>query len=111
MGVSASLCVVYGVKLPYEHPLKEAYTNKINNEWGSSYPIEFVVDYMTGKYIVVGKIFSYDNTSDGNILEVPSEEMLIIEKAEYMQKFLKHFPQFATVMDEQFKVLVFNHFS
>lgn len=105
MGVDVQFYTVYGIKLSYdecEEIIEELYESNL----------ECVVDGMMGEYVVLGSILSsfyaYGDEEQFTEMNVSNLEEL---KTKYKEKFNIMFPESKHLIEGEWKILTFVHYS
>jgi hypothetical protein len=111
MGISTNYYTVYGVKLPFNDEFNEAW-NEVYND--SDTPC-VISDGYSGEYIVLGKIL-YDSgdlrwgETEDSFVEIDIDSLPDIE-IDYKREFVAKFPEFASLLEQPFKLMTFVHYS
>jgi hypothetical protein len=111
MGISTHYYTVHGVKLEWNDEFNEAYDEVYDDE---DTPI-VILDSMSGEYMVFGKILydsgdlRWSNFKDA-FVEIDLNSLTDIE-IDYKKEFIGKFPQFASLVEQPFKLMTFVHYS
>lgn len=109
MGVSTEAFTFYGVKLDWNDEFAEAY-----DDYYDALESVVILDGMGGDYIVIGaKLFEsgdsrWDAMSGFGIIDVNS---LDAEKKAATDLFLEHMPEFSSLIEGEWKLMTFIHYS
>lgn len=111
MGISINVYTVFGVKLPWHDDFMEAY----DVQYDMAQELCIIPDGMGGNYIVLG-VLLYDSGDfrygeDGDDFKEIDVSDLAQKEIEYKEKFLKEFPNFPSLIEDPFKILVFKHYA
>lgn len=112
MGVSTNFYTIFGVKLDWNDEFSDAYNDRYDNP---ELP-NVILDGMCGEYIVLGKIlwdsgdmrYGFEDSVGTGEIDLASRPQV---EAEYREKFLKVFPDFAHLIDKPFKLICLAHYS
>lgn len=111
MGISTHYYTVYGVKHEWNDAFIEAHEEVYDDE---DTPI-IITDSMSGEYMIFGKVL-YDSGDQrwGEIedvfVEIDVDGLKDVE-TKYKEEFSAKFPDFANLVDRQFKLMTFVHYS
>ena len=112
MGVSTNIYGVWGIRMEYDHDFSAAY----DEVYDDARTPNVILDGMMGEYIVLGHQF-YDSgdmrygMEGGDQLATLSAQDMTKLEAEYKQRFVTVFPEFAHLVEPAFEVVVFTHWS
>lgn len=111
MGVSTNIYTYYGVKIPYDNELSEAYEEHYENPQAP----DILFDDMCGKYIVLGvRLYNSGDMrygmEDGDHWKEIDLGMLPKHQIEYKEAFKQFYPQFMHLLDKPFKLITFTHY-
>lgn len=101
MGVDITAYTVYGVKIEYDSEFCDAY---YDNEELEEYVI---IDGMGGEYMVLGAQLYVG----GDGFETIDISALPERKAEVVAAFKKYMPEYAHLLDGEWQILAFMHYS
>lgn len=116
MGISTNYYTFYGIKHEYNAELGEF----VEGDYVDAYDDEdlptIIIDGMSGKYVILGKIlFDSGDLRFGELeesyVEIDLNELDSVEM-KYKQSFIKKFPNYSHLVNEQrFKLMTFVHYS
>ena len=112
MGVSTNIYVMFGTKIKWDDNFSEAY-EKVYDDNDTPF---VVFDGMGGEYIVFGELlwdsgdFRWDLEGGDSFKEISVNSLPEIER-EYKENFTKKFPEFSHLMNDEFFILSFTHYS
>lgn len=115
MGISTHIYGFLGVKLPWNDALHEAFEDYMESDRGGELP-GHVFDSMGGKYHVLG-IKLYDSgdfrwgMENGDVYKKIDISTFAEKERIYKDQFIRQFPEFRTMMDQPFSMLMFTHYS
>ena len=99
--------VMYGVKVKYDLDLSNWYYTEFDYKSDNA---EFVMDGMSGEYMVFGKILAVFRDFKGEpFCEIDIDSLKQIE-IEYKEKFATTFPGYDHYMNNRFMLLAFDHY-
>lgn len=115
MGVSINVYGFFGVRLNWNDQLNDAFEEFWNDNREQDLP-DYAFDSMTGDYQVLGvRLFDSGDfrygAEDGDGCTKLDLESLADQEQKYKDDFINKFPQFAEIMEEPFKILMFTHYS
>lgn len=111
MGISTNIYTFYGVKIGYDEAFTEAYDEVYND-----LKVPVIIDGMMGEYIVFGEQlfdsgdFRY-GMEDGDSCSETELEALSELREKYIEEFCKYLPEFRHLIDVEWKIICFTHYS
>jgi hypothetical protein len=109
MGVDTTYYLVYGIRLDYEANKK--FNDRLHEDDNPNDDQHFaIVDGMNGEYIVLGVVIDTKDRYSDNFTEIDVSQ-LDNQREEYSQEFEKTFPDFTHLIQGEWKILSFVHFS
>lgn len=111
MGVSTNIYTFYGIKIEWNDDFHEAY-----DEVYADIQVPVIVDAMMGEYIVFGEQlfdsgdFRY-GMEDGQTYTETDLEALPELREKYIEEFCKWLPEFRHLIDVEWKIICFTHYS
>jgi hypothetical protein len=115
MGISTHVYGYWGIKLPWNASLYEAFEEYLEDDRGSQLP-GHVFDAMGASYQILGiKLygsgdFRWGMENGDGCRKIDVSEFPHLE-AQYKHDFMTMFPQFADLMKSQFDLIMFTHYS
>ena len=111
MGISTHYYTVHGVNLPWNDEFTEAYDEVYDDD-----DTPFVLlESMCGEYIILGTTL-YDSGDlrwgdmKDTFVEIDLDTLPALE-SKYKQEFTAKFPEFASLVEQPFKLMTFVHYS
>ena len=111
MGISTHYYTFHGVKLPCNDEFTEAYDEVYDDD---DTPL-VLLESMCGAYIVLGNTL-YDSGDlrwsevKDTFVEIDLDTLPALE-SKYKQEFIAKFPEFASLVEQPFKLMTFVHYS
>jgi hypothetical protein len=111
MGISTHYYTMYGVKLDWNDDFHEAYDEVYDDDDTPT----ILMDSISGGYIMLGYTLydsgdlRWDELEDA-FVEIDLGSLSDLE-IKYKREFLAKFPQFASLVEHQFKLMTFVHYS
>jgi len=111
MGVSTNFYTIYGVRTEWDSDFSEAYDEVYKDP-----DVPFVLmDSMGGEYFIFGIVlfnsgdmrWGFENGDAFKEIDLGALSGL---ETEYRQKFIPKFPQFASLIDQPFKLMTLAHY-
>lgn len=112
MGVSTNWYTLIGVKHNFDDKFTEAWDNVYSDE-DTPYVL---IDCMSGEYMIFGEVL-FDSGDyrygfeDGDSYKEYSLEEISEKEKNYKESFVRKFPEFAHLVNVQFKVISVAHYS
>ena len=105
MGVDVTFYTVYGIKLESNQEFLDEYYDLDPRD------LDVINDGMSGEYMVLGKVLSsLDEFSNIQFKEISLVNLDSL-KAQYKSKFKEYFPKYWKLVNKEFKLLCFVHYS
>lgn len=109
MGVDVTAYTVYGVKIDYDNEFCDAYYE--DDDVNAAMQEYVVADGMGGRYIVLGAKLFHGCAYDDAGFEIIDISALQEKKEEAIMAFKKHMPGYAHMLDGDWQILAFMHYS
>lgn len=112
MGISTNIYGYFGIKTEWNSEFSEAYEEVYND---TDTPL-MLFESMGGKYMIFGhRLYNSGDfrygMEDGDVFKTIDLNTLPELEAKYKEEFIKKFPQFASIMDAPFQLMIFTHYS
>lgn len=115
MGIDTCYYTVYGVKIDWDEDFAEAYDEVYDNFEKNCSNASVIMDSMGGDYMVIGyRLFTSGNIRWNDVEDTFVEidtSMLTNYRVDVMQEFAKYFPKFTSILDKEWKMMTFIHYS
>lgn len=111
MGISTNYYTVHGLRLEWNDEFNEAY-DEVYDVADTPFVL---IDGMSGEYIILGKIL-YDSgdlrwgETEDSFVDIDLDTLPALE-SKYKQEFIAKFPEFASLVEQPFKLMTFVHYS
>ena len=117
MGIDINIYTIYGVKLEYDEEFSEA-IDDADDARGIDLPDDFpfvLFDGMSGEYMILGKkLFDSGNfrwsTTDGDTCIETDPADLEKYRETYIKEFIKYFPKFRYLLDDEWQIISIIHY-
>lgn len=114
MSVGVRVYGIWGIKLDFSHELNEAF-HELHDFYDDAQVPFALFDGMSGKYMVLGHLVfnsgdAYDGFTNGDHEKIVTVDRLAQLEVAYKLKFCEMLPDFASMMDAPFQVIMLTHY-